>query len=130
MKTKNAIVFPAGVESASEIQLIAAAQQGSEAAFAVLFDRYKRQVYSLSLRISRNSGHAEELTQQTFLKLFRNIASFGAESSFSGWVHRIAVNETLAYLRKKRSRQMPLRQGCVNVTDPKSQIQMKPAAEF
>jgi RNA polymerase sigma-70 factor, ECF subfamily len=45
---------------------------------------------------------AEDLTQEVFLKLFRKVSTFRGESRFSTWLHRLAVNEVLMYLRRKR----------------------------
>ncbi|MGH9451754.1 MAG: RNA polymerase sigma factor [Terriglobia bacterium] len=130
MKTKNGIMPPDDIESTSEHQLIVAAQLGNETAFAALFDRQKRQVYSLCLRVARNSSRAEDLTQQIFLKVFRNIASFPGESGFSNWVHRITVNENLMYLRKQRLQRIAPQQRIDGAYGVKSQTQMKKAPEF
>jgi RNA polymerase sigma-70 factor, ECF subfamily len=88
-------------KAASETQLIARAQRGDEAAFAVLFEVHKRRVYSLCLRMTGNTAEAEDLTQEAFLQLFRKISTFRGEAAFSTWLHRLAVNVVLMHLRKK-----------------------------
>jgi len=93
---------------ASESDLIARAQQGDEAAFAEIFERYKRRVYSLCLRMTRVPADAEDLTQDVFLLLFRKISSFRRESAFSTWLHRLVTNVAFMHLRKKSRPQVSL----------------------
>jgi RNA polymerase sigma-70 factor (ECF subfamily) len=88
--------------------LIQRAQRGEEAAFAELFEMHKRRVYAICLRVTRSSADAEDLTQEAFLKVFRGIASFRGESTFSTWLHRLVVNEVLMHIRKKRLPQISL----------------------
>ena len=82
---------------------MARAQAGGEAAFACLYESYKRKVYSLCLRMTGDPAEAEDLTQEAFLNLFRKISTFRGEAAFSTWLHRLVVNVVLMYLRKKRS---------------------------
>ena len=83
-----------------ERDLIASAQAGNENAFAALFERHKRVVYSLSLRILRVPADAEDVTQDVFLLLFRKISMFRGESAFSTWLYRLTANAALSRLRK------------------------------
>jgi RNA polymerase sigma-70 factor (ECF subfamily) len=89
------------MEHVSEEQLIAGAKRGEEQAFESLFEKHRRWVYSLCLRMSRSSAEAEDLTQDAFLQLFRRISSFRGESSFSTWFHRLVINTALMHLRRK-----------------------------
>jgi RNA polymerase sigma-70 factor (ECF subfamily) len=98
----------AAPKAASETQLIARAQRGDEAAFAVLFEAHKRRVYSLCLRMTGDPAEAEDLSQEAFLQLFRKIGTFRGESAFSTWLHRLVVNVVLMHLRKKGIQQVPL----------------------
>jgi len=84
-----------------EAQAIERAKSGDAQAFQVLFDRHKRRVYSLCLRMTANTAEAEDLTQEAFLQLYRKIATFRGESAFSTWLHRLSVNVVLMHLRKK-----------------------------
>ncbi len=86
---------------ASEAEAIERAKQGDAEAFRVLFDRHKRRVYSLCLRMTANTAEAEDLAQEAFLQLYRKIGTFRGESAFSTWLHRLAVNVVLMHLRKK-----------------------------
>jgi RNA polymerase sigma-70 factor, ECF subfamily len=84
-----------------EAQAIERAKQGDAQAFQALYDRHKRRVYSLCLRMTANTAEAEDLTQEAFLQLYRKIATFRGESAFSTWLHRLSVNVVLMHLRKK-----------------------------
>jgi RNA polymerase sigma-70 factor (ECF subfamily) len=85
----------------SEADAIEKAKQGDAEAFRALYDRHKRRVYSLCLRMTANTAEAEDLTQEAFLQLYRKIATFRGESAFSTWLHRLSVNVVLMHLRKK-----------------------------
>jgi RNA polymerase sigma-70 factor (ECF subfamily) len=85
----------------SEAEAIARAKQGDAEAFETLYNLHKRRVYSLCWRMTANTAEAEDLTQETFLQLFRKIGTFRGESAFSTWLHRMAVNVVLMHLRKK-----------------------------
>jgi len=103
MKSQNYVSSPAESNADSEIHLVELAQAGNEAAFRALFEAHKGRVYSLCLRMTGSKADAEDLTQETFLLVFRKIASFRGEAAFSTWLHRLAVNQVLMHLRKKRS---------------------------
>src|SRR6202030_3534925 len=85
----------------SEAEAIERAKQGDAEAFQVLYDKHKRRVYSLCLRMTANTAEAEDLAQEAFLQLFRKIGTFRGESAFSTWLHRLSVNVVLMHLRKK-----------------------------
>src|SRR2546423_6469546 len=85
----------------SEAEAIDRAKGGDAEAFQVLYDKHKRRVYSLCLRMTANTAEAEDLTQEAFLQLYRKIATFRGESAFSTWLHRLSVNVVLMHLRKK-----------------------------
>jgi RNA polymerase sigma-70 factor, ECF subfamily len=85
----------------NEAGLIERAKQGDAIAFQALYDKHKRRVYSLCLRMTSNTAEAEDLAQEAFLQLFRKIGTFRGESAFSTWLHRLSVNVVLMHLRKK-----------------------------
>jgi RNA polymerase sigma-70 factor, ECF subfamily len=84
-----------------EAALIEKAKLGDAQAFQALYDKHKRRVYSLCLRMTANTAEAEDLTQEAFLQLYRKIQTFRGESAFSTWLHRLSVNVVLMHLRKK-----------------------------
>jgi len=85
----------------SEAEAIERAKQGDAEAFQALYEKHKRRVYSLCLRMTANTAEAEDLAQEAFLQLFRKIGTFRGESAFSTWLHRLSVNVVLMHLRKK-----------------------------
>lgn len=92
----------ARVNCPAERDLIMRAKCGDESAFEKLFEAHKRRVYAICLRATRSAADAEDLTQDAFLKVFRGIAGFRGESTFSTWLHRLVINEVLMHLRKRR----------------------------
>jgi RNA polymerase sigma-70 factor (ECF subfamily) len=101
-----------------EAQLIARAKDGDEQAFEVLYHAYKPRVYSLCVRMTSDLSEAEDLTQDTFLQLFRRISTFRHESAFATWLHRITTNVVLMHLRKKRVQEVPFEQPDVSQEEP------------
>jgi RNA polymerase sigma-70 factor (ECF subfamily) len=86
----------------SEGQAIALAQRGDYAAFEYIYKAYCKRVYCLCLRMIRNPAEAEDLTQQTFLQLFRKIGTFRSEANFSTWLYRVTVNVVLLHMRHRK----------------------------
>lgn len=93
---------PGGVHDADDALLVAAAKKGHSPAFAALIERHERMILFLSWRITRNREDAEDVAQQSFQKAFVHLHEFSGDSSFSTWLTRIAINEALMLLRKKR----------------------------
>ncbi len=85
----------------NEAELIERAKQGDAQAFQALYDKHRRRVYSLCLRMTANTAEAEDLTQEAFLQLYRKVGTFRGESAFSTWLHRLSVNVVLMQLRRK-----------------------------
>ncbi|MGO9269275.1 MAG: RNA polymerase sigma factor [Terriglobia bacterium] len=87
-----------------EAALVAQAQMGDEDAFSRLYNQYSRHVYRLALNLTHDREEAEDVLQDTFLKVFLHLREFRKESRFSTWLTRIAVNEALARLRRGAGR--------------------------
>lgn len=68
-----------------------------------IFKKYKDKVYRLALSISRNEKDAEDITQNAFLKIIKNLMYFRNKSQISTWIYKIAYNEALMHLRKRKS---------------------------
>jgi RNA polymerase sigma-70 factor, ECF subfamily len=90
-------------DPARERKLVAAAKNGNEQAFEVLFKRYQRKTLAVVLRYTRVVEDAEDIVQQSFHKAFVHLCQFQGESSFSTWLTRIAINEALMLLRRQRA---------------------------
>jgi RNA polymerase sigma-70 factor, ECF subfamily len=87
----------------SERGLVQRAQRGDQEAFATLFQLHKKRVYSVCLQMTKDVADAEDLTQEAFLQVFRNVNSFRGDSAFSTWLYRIAVNTVLMKLRRRKA---------------------------
>ena len=77
-------------------------RKGDNAAFRTLVERYQRKVYSLAYGMVHNPEDAQELTQEAFIKAFRNLGRFHGSSSFYTWLYRITVNVSIDFLRKNK----------------------------
>ena len=91
-----------------ETELIRLAQKGDSCAFEALYRLHSRRVFGVCLRMAGNRSEAEDLTQETFLTIFRKIQSFRGESAFSTWLHRVTVNTVLMRFRKRNRTEEPL----------------------
>jgi RNA polymerase sigma-70 factor, ECF subfamily len=103
--------MPATTEAGvfDESQLVAKAREGDLAAFNELVQRYDRKIFRLAKHITQNDEDAEDVLQETFLKAFEHLGDFQGQSKFYTWIVRIAVNESLMKLRKRKSdRTVPL----------------------
>ncbi|MBM4219976.1 MAG: RNA polymerase sigma factor [Gammaproteobacteria bacterium] len=86
----------------SGAELVTRASRGDSGAFEALYRQHVGRVYGLCLRMTGQPESAEDLTQDTFVNAWRSLPGYEGRSSFSTWLHRIAVNAVLA---KRRSRQ-------------------------
>jgi len=89
------------LSAASDQQVVAWAKQGHEAAFRELGRRYERPLFSLLYRMVRDRALAEDLAQETFIKVLNGIKSYRPEFKFSSWIFKIANNAAIDHLRKK-----------------------------
>jgi RNA polymerase sigma-70 factor, ECF subfamily len=86
----------------SETELISLAQSGDTDAFCKLARRYERRIYSLALYYCRSTHDAEDLSQEAWLKAYRNIQNFRGEASFYTWLRQITINTFLNYKRQAK----------------------------
>ncbi|GAB5527076.1 MAG: RNA polymerase sigma factor SigW [Roseivirga sp.] len=92
-----------------DFKLIDRAVEGQDQhAFAELMKRYKNPVYHMILKMVRNVDDAEDLTIEAFAKAFKNLHKFKKDFTFSTWLFRIATNNTIDFIRKKRLDTMSL----------------------
>jgi len=86
-----------------DFKLIDLATEGKdEAAYAELMQRYKKPVYHMILKMVRNVDDAEDLTIEAFAKAFKNLSRFKKDYTFSTWLFRIATNNAIDFIRKKK----------------------------
>src|SRR5205809_7850020 len=86
-----------------ELALVQAAKGGDVGAFEELVKRYDRNVFRIAQHITQNREDAEDVVQDAFLKAYQNLEQFQGNSKFYTWLVRIAVNEALMKLRRRRS---------------------------
>jgi len=89
--------------STEERRLVTQAKSGSSTAFGELYDRHRLRIYHTTFRILRNREDAEDAVQRSFQRAFTNLCRFREDSTFSTWVTRIAINDALMLLRKRRA---------------------------
>jgi RNA polymerase sigma-70 factor, ECF subfamily len=94
--------------SALDAELVTLALDGHEPAAREIVRRYERPVFNLLVRTVRVRADAEDLAQDTFLKLFRSLARFDRRLRLSAWVLKIAHNTAIDYLRRRRPELLPL----------------------
>ncbi|MFN8437417.1 MAG: sigma-70 family RNA polymerase sigma factor [Cytophagales bacterium] len=82
--------------------LVQKARENDQKAFAELMKRYRKSVYHLILKMVRHPEDAEDLTLEAFSRAFKNLARFNPEYTFSTWLFRIATNNCIDFLRKKK----------------------------
>jgi RNA polymerase sigma-70 factor (ECF subfamily) len=85
-----------------------AVEKHDQQAYAELMQRYKKPVYHMILKMIRNVDDAEDLTIEAFAKAFKNLHKFKKDFTFSTWLFRIATNNTIDFIRKKRLDTMSL----------------------
>lgn len=89
------------VAKRGQAEIVTRAQAGDHQAFSEIYERHKKRVFSICMRIVRDYALAEDLSQETFLQVHRKITSFRGDSDFTTWLHRLAVNTVLMHMRKR-----------------------------
>src|SRR6267378_6173072 len=92
---------PDHLSAASDQQVVAWAKAGHEAAFRELVRRYERPIFSLLYRMVRDRALAEDLAQETFIKVLNAVGSYNPQFKFSSWIFKIANNAAIDHLRKR-----------------------------
>ena len=94
--------LPSTIVRDDEGALVSLAKSGDLGAFDELVNRYERRIFRLAMNITQNREDAEDATQDAFMKSFQHLAEFQGGSRFYTWLVRIAVNEALMRLRRRR----------------------------
>ncbi|HET7225304.1 MAG TPA: sigma-70 family RNA polymerase sigma factor [Candidatus Eisenbacteria bacterium] len=92
----------------SDGDLVRRCLAGDEQAYRELIARYRRQVYSLALRMVRVAEDAEDLTQETFVRMFRALERYDPARPFGAWLHTITARLAIDHIRRRRMRPLPL----------------------
>lgn len=96
----------------SDLDLVLRAQAGETAAFGELVDRYQKTVYGIVSRMVHTRDDADDLVQDVFVSAYRAIGGFRRDAKFATWLHSIAVNTTLKWLKRMK------RRSTVSIDDP------------
>src|SRR5580704_17639925 len=103
MNHKGESTIPCLTDPAADQRLVVAAKNGDEQAFETLFKRHRQKILRVVLRYAHVREDAEDIVQQSFQKAFVYLHKFEGKSSFSTWLTRIAINESLMLLRHGRA---------------------------
>lgn len=105
--TASVVPFPprgAALAGGPEAELVRRARAGDAGAFERLYRAHAGRVHAVCLRVLADRGHAEEATQDAFVRAWQRLGSFRGESAFGSWLHRLAANVALDRLRRERRR--------------------------
>lgn len=109
----------------SDEELINRYLSGEKGVFREIYARYHQKVFALAFRMTGNQDDALEVTQEVFLKIFKNIPKFRKESKFSTWVFSIANNTCLDFLKSRKVNILPLKNGISLAQNPGSKWEAK-----
>lgn len=111
-------------KSKHDYDLVQAALKGDETAFARLLARYKDAIYFMLLKMVNNKSDAEDLTLEAFGKAFKNLHQYSPGYAFSTWLFKIASNNCIDFLRKKKGAWIPI-EGSHDSSENESPIKLK-----
>lgn len=86
-----------------DADLVQRCLHGNSKAFEILIERYQKPIYNLALRLSTNTEDAEDITQTVFVKVYEKLNTFNPKHKFFSWLYKIAVNESLNFLNRRRN---------------------------
>jgi len=117
LSTPNPHRLPSSIVRDDEQSLVSAAKKGDARAFEELVSRYERKIFRLTSNITGNHEDAEDAMQEAFLKAYSHLDSFQGASRFYTWLVRIAANEALMRLRRRRPGMVSLDEPIQGETD-------------
>lgn len=97
-------MFKKSNHTISESDLIAGCIAGDRLMQEELYNRFAPKMYAVCLRYANNVDDAQDLLQEGFIKVYKNIHRFRAEGSFEGWIRRVFINSSIEHLRKKSAK--------------------------
>ncbi|MFM7666782.1 MAG: RNA polymerase sigma factor [Bacteroidota bacterium] len=108
-----------------DLELVEQARQGKQAAFAELMERYRDSIYYMMLKMVRNTDDADDLTIEAFGKAFSRLDQYSPSFAFSTWLYKIASNNSIDFIRKKRIQVTSMDSGYVNDDGERIQVDAK-----
>jgi RNA polymerase sigma factor (sigma-70 family) len=97
-----------------DLQLVELAKNGDQSAYASLMDRYRESIYFMMMKMVRNSDDADDLTIEAFGKAFARLDQYSPSFAFSTWLFKIASNNCIDFIRKKRIKLTSMDTGYTN----------------
>ena len=108
-----------------DLELVEAARLGKQSAYAELMERYRDSIYFMMLKMVRNSDDADDLTIEAFGKAFSRLDQYSPSFAFSTWLYKIASNNSIDFIRKKRIQVTSMDSGYTNDDGERIQIDAK-----
>lgn len=105
MTVATTTVDDRSVSRAEDLEMLEAVLAGDGTAYRGLVEKYQGRVYAMVYGMIRNREDARDITQEAFVKAYRNLASFRLEASFYTWLYRIAMNLAIDFTRKRKRRE-------------------------
>jgi len=99
------------VHETADAELLRRCRSGDERAYRELVTRYQRQVYTLAFRMVRSGEDAEDVTQETFVRVFRSLARYDPARPFAAWIHTIAARLSIDLIRRRKNRPLSMTLG-------------------
>ena len=91
------------MERLADEKLVSQTLKGEEGAFSTLIKRYEKQIYSLAYRLTNNKDDAQDLAQEAFIKIYKNLDKYDHERPFFPWMYKVAANVCYSMLRQSKS---------------------------
>lgn len=110
-----------------DIKCIHEVLSGNKQAFELIINKYKNPLYATILRMTKNPHDAQDLVQESFIKVYKQLEKYNATGSFSSWLYRVAINHCMDEFRSTRykTKQVEIAEGKVVMTDHPEIIFMK-----
>lgn len=89
-------------------ELVAECLEGNEDSFSELIERYKRLIYKIAYRYTRDSDEVNDLVQEAYIRIFKSLSKYDSRYMFSTWSSKVTANICLDYLRRKKVNSVPL----------------------
>jgi RNA polymerase sigma-70 factor (ECF subfamily) len=102
VSTENIVEAEGKFSAQVDEGLIKAIRQGDPKAYRQLYDRHLGRVYALCYRLTADKGLAEDATQEVFVQLWQKLENYRGDSKFTTWLHSVASNITISYIRKQK----------------------------